>query len=99
MAAVTISFFFFSYLTQSILKDPNMRLAESGWEPCLHFHRWGEVALGFSRFLLGFHSFIQLGTSLNRKNLEVSVGIRINVLWDVIISAKHESQELYLDPT
>ena len=52
----------------------------------------GRSGLGFLLVPFGFpQSFIQLGTSPNRKNLEVSMGIKINVLWDILISARHES--------
>ena len=52
----------------------------------------GRSGLGFLLVPFGFpQSFIQLGTSPNRKNLEVLMGIKINVLWDILISARHES--------
>ena len=54
-SASVFFYFIFSYLTQGVLKDPSMRFVKSGWGPCLHFHGWGEVALGFSWFLLDTH--------------------------------------------
>ena len=94
MAAVSISLFYFILLLIFYFFISHSRCLErSKYEICWvwlgtvpSFPWVGRSGLGFLLVPFGHpQSFIQLGTSRNRKNLEVSVGI--NVLWDILISA------------